>query len=277
RLFLQSVISRGWVTDSVAKALARQSVAAVKSTNASINVVFSEDYFNDMVVQTNRSLEPLGLAFRRGDSEVDGRVFWAITNDKGDEIAQMATQYSPNEVAYFRQLASCTAVEQIMTAPNETFCVSSLAALREVSSLTTRGNMTKAQAEIVLQSFVVRGWLLKSRHGRYSLSPRTILELEPYLKSTYEDEVLLCASCDRIVTKGLSCFVPECRVRLHEHCFNARKKAAKSRPLKCPSCDGGWSSQGLNKVGEEAVREGSEKSKLRRKQFTEPDVAASEV
>ena len=52
-----------------------------------------------------------------------------------------------------------------MTAPNETFCLSSLAALREVGNLVTKGTMTKAQAEVVLQSFVTQGWLLKSRHG----------------------------------------------------------------------------------------------------------------
>jgi non-structural maintenance of chromosomes element 1 len=48
-----------------------------------------------------------------------------------------------------------------MLAPNESFCVSSLAALREVSHLST--NMTKTQAEVVLGSFVARGWLLKSK------------------------------------------------------------------------------------------------------------------
>ena len=48
-----------------------------------------------------------------------------------------------------------------MLAPNESYCVSSLAALREVSHLST--NMKKTQAEVVLASFVARGWLLKSK------------------------------------------------------------------------------------------------------------------
>ena len=51
--------------------------------------------------------------------------------------------------------------EQIMLAPNESYCVSSLAALREVTHL--KANMTKAQAEHVLGSFVARGWLVKSK------------------------------------------------------------------------------------------------------------------
>lgn len=48
-----------------------------------------------------------------------------------------------------------------MLAPHEAYSVSSLLALREVNSLKT--TMTKAQAEIVLGSFVAKGWLLKSR------------------------------------------------------------------------------------------------------------------
>ena len=98
-----------------------------------------------------------------------------------------------------------------MLAPHEGYSVSSLVALREVNSLKT--NMTKAQAEIVLGSFVAKGWLLKSRQvylslwsasrtdepsqrrGRYSLSTRTLLELLPYLKSTYPEECLECVIC----------------------------------------------------------------------------------
>ncbi len=48
-----------------------------------------------------------------------------------------------------------------MLAPNSSYSISSLAALREVNSLTSP--MTKTQAENVLASFVAKGWLLKSK------------------------------------------------------------------------------------------------------------------
>jgi hypothetical protein len=50
-----------------------------------------------------------------------------------------------------------------MLAPRQCFSISSLAALREVSSIKPKPNMTKTQAEVVLASFVARGWLHKSR------------------------------------------------------------------------------------------------------------------
>jgi non-structural maintenance of chromosomes element 1 len=51
-----------------------------------------------------------------------------------------------------------------MLAPNESFTVSSMAALREVNLLPNKANMTKSQAEVVLGSFVAKGWLRKSRY-----------------------------------------------------------------------------------------------------------------
>lgn len=92
----------------------------------------------------------------------------------------MATDYSPVEIIYFKAVVSYACrhfdviaypisqqVEQIMLAPREAYSVSSLVALREVNSLKT--NMTKAQAEIVLGSFVAKGWLSKSRQAYPSL------------------------------------------------------------------------------------------------------------
>lgn len=78
--------------------------------------------------------------------------------------------------------------------------------------------MTKSQGEITLASFVSKGWLLKSkyvlsfwyakafelntpfdRRGRYSLSTRALLELLPYLKTTYPEEILECTICMEVI------------------------------------------------------------------------------
>lgn len=50
-----------------------------------------------------------------------------------------------------------------MLAPREAYSVSSLAALREINAIKPKSNMSKTQAEVVLGSFVAKGWLLKSK------------------------------------------------------------------------------------------------------------------
>lgn len=191
-----------------------------------------------------------------------------------------------------------------MLAPNESFCVSSLAALREVTHLKT--SMTKTQAETVLGSFVARGWLLKSqcvlslpviipwymliisyRKGRYSLSTRTILELQQYLRSTYPDEVIDCTICmevrhrslplpspshlisPQMVTSGYSCPTQACKSRLHAHCYKNYRKIQSS----CPTCNTDWGEDDdtshIGRVGESAFREGQEKGRRVRRNSTE--------
>jgi len=54
-------------------------------------------------------------------------------------------------------------VEQIMLAQRYKYSVSSLVAMREVSMIQPKINITKSQAEVVLSTFVARGWLVKSK------------------------------------------------------------------------------------------------------------------
>jgi hypothetical protein len=103
----------------------------------------------------------------------------------------MATDYTPGEIAFFKAMVripfimiSCPMhfkVEQIMLSAHESYSISSLAALREISFLKPKSNMSKSQAEVVLASFVAKGWLLKSKQVFAMYSVGCVLTL-------YEDE-----------------------------------------------------------------------------------------
>lgn len=47
-----------------------------------------------------------------------------------------------------------------MTAPSNAYCVSSLAAVREVNNMSSK--MTKSAAENILSNLVAKGWLYKT-------------------------------------------------------------------------------------------------------------------
>lgn len=141
----------------------------------------------------------------------------------------------------------------MMLAPNESYTVSSMAALREVNTL--KGNLTKAQGEVVLDSFVANGWLIKSRRGRFSLSTRALLELQPYLRSTYPDEIMECTICMEMITRGVACPTANCKTRLHQHCYTNYKRGSS----KCPTCNETWNANRLIPVGEDAFKEGQDR------------------
>jgi hypothetical protein len=50
-----------------------------------------------------------------------------------------------------------------MIAPRHKYSIPSLVAMREVSMIKPKTNITKSQAEVVLSSFVARGWLAKTK------------------------------------------------------------------------------------------------------------------
>ncbi|THH14339.1 hypothetical protein EW146_g5971 [Bondarzewia mesenterica] len=225
------------------------------ATDDSLNI---SNVWDDFIVSVNNSINPLDLELAHLHDEVTGRQMYALVNRKDDEVAQIATEYTPIEIAYFKMI-----VEQIMLAPNESYSVSSFAALRESTNL--RPSITKTQAENVLTSFVAKGWLLKSQRGRYSLSIRSLLELLPYLRNTYTDEVIECTICMEILTRGTACYTPNCKTRMHKHCFENYRKTHQ----KCPACSQDWSSEANKKklipVGEKAARADDGARKMRRK------------
>ncbi|KAI0709359.1 Nse1 non-SMC component of SMC5-6 complex-domain-containing protein [Earliella scabrosa] len=253
RLFLQAILSRRILSQKLAAKIWEKCIDAVKAANETLDIEYRDDRasWDAFVTKINDALNPLDLEFSRMHDEINGVEVYAVVNRKGDEIAQMATEYTPLEIAYFKAV-----VEQIMLAPNESFCVSSLAALREVNSL--KSSMTKSQAEATLTSFVAKGWLMKSRRGRYTLSTRTVMELQSYLRSTYESEVIECTICMEIVTRGVACYTPQCKTRLHTHCFTNYRR----RNHNCPACKEDWTAGNnlskLRPVGEAAFKEGQD-------------------
>ncbi|KAJ4488115.1 Nse1 non-SMC component of SMC5-6 complex-domain-containing protein [Lentinula aciculospora] len=275
RLFLQAILSRGVLSESLAQVLWKKCVEAVKgvislplnpahfhqllrvqtAADENIEVPYSntEEAWDEFIQGVNTSLNDLDFEFKSIQDEFDGKRLFAMVNRKDDELAQVATDYNAIEIMYFKAI-----VEQIMLARNESFSVSSLAALREVSAGKEKINLTKAQADILLDSFVANGWLLRSKRGRYSLSSRSLLELLPYIKSTYPEETIECTICHEIITKGIACERDNCKTRMHYHCFTTYRK----RKSTCPACSLDWpqkaTDDGLLPVGELAIRDGDD-------------------
>uniref|UniRef100_A0A8H7Y5N4 Non-structural maintenance of chromosomes element 1 homolog n=1 Tax=Psilocybe cubensis TaxID=181762 RepID=A0A8H7Y5N4_PSICU len=235
RLFLQAVLSRGIMSIELAQLLWGKCIKAVNDSDSTLKIPHRQDRqsWEAFISKINDSLDKLELEFRTLRDETTAYLFKSSVfqvNLKGDEVAQLATDYTPPEITFFKAI-----VEQIMLAPNESFVISDMAALREPSAigLTT---VTKIQAEIILASFVQKGWLLKSRAGRYTLSTRSLIELQPYLKSHYPDEILECTICMEILTRGVACHTANCKARLHFHCFTTYRR----RHGGCPSCSAPW-------------------------------------
>lgn len=228
RLFLQASLSERFFTEATAIEIYRKAYEAT--------AVQDQETFTEFMTTLNTKLNSIDLEFRKSHNEEDGSAVWALVNTNGDEIAKMATEYTPIEISFFRRL-----IELIVTADDESFSVSSITALKEVVKLKT--SISKSNGEILLQRFVDDKWLSRSRGGRYSLSLRSILELQYYLKKEFEDYLSECILCYDIVTKGQRCEMAQCKARFHHHC--ARRYFDSKNIKKCPNCEIAWDSSNV--------------------------------
>ncbi|KAF9908694.1 hypothetical protein EC991_009622 [Linnemannia zychae] len=230
RLFLQAVISRRFMKEGVALKLYSHALP------------FDQDDFSDFVDKVNGALNNVELEIRRTKDEATGEEVLALTNTNEQKIAQVATGYTPLELEYFKHL-----MDAIVMADDELYCISSTAAVNEASKLKNKDNkslqLTKSGAEELLSRFVQDMWFIKSKKGALSLSTRTLLELQTFLKEGYEEQMKECTLCLEILTKGQRCNVAACAARLHHHC--AKEYFQNMNNPICPTCRSPWDGKTL--------------------------------
>ncbi|KAL1922822.1 uncharacterized protein VTP21DRAFT_9198 [Calcarisporiella thermophila] len=230
RLFLQACVSRRIVTEEDAIDLLRQSYRSTTDRDIDEECNSISSWISDI----NQGLDSLGLELRRGHSEArGGRVVYALVNRKGDEIAQLATEFTPNEMAYFKKI-----LEIIICNEDEEFSVGSMVAVREGTN--QKVPISRNDTEELLQRFVDHGWLIKTSDGKYAMSTRCILELQSFFKDNYEGYIRECTLCYEYVTIGQRCATLQCPVRIHHPCSSAYFNRTGNQTPRCPQCNSLW-------------------------------------
>ncbi|KAK9768068.1 hypothetical protein K7432_001605 [Basidiobolus ranarum] len=232
RYFLQACLVQRFIKESEALSLLRRACEITQEP-------FDESLLAEVISTLNEGINSLDLEFRKSHDEETGEMVLALVNTNGDEIAQLATDYTPTELVYLRRI-----IELIITADDESYSVSSLLALSESSKL--KSAFTKNAAEQLLDRFVNDKWISKTSHGRYFLTQRSILELQTYLKEEFEEYIQECTLCMDIITRGERCHVANCSGRLHLHCADRYFSSRPDRKV-CPLCSTAWTS--TQKVG----------------------------
>lgn len=180
----------------------------------------------------NAAVSPLDLEIRsclrqtQADEQTAPERVYALVNTTSDSLTQLATTYTPDEIAFIKRLLDAM-FETNNTRIAEAMVVSAMQAtqLARVSAADANRrqsdtqqqqaqsgvaqSLSMSQAETILQQLVQDGWLEKSWKGFYSLSPRGLMELRGWLVATYNDDtdedrriakIKFCAACRDIIT-----------------------------------------------------------------------------
>lgn len=193
---LQSFFSQNAFTENNLRAL----IAQLLFNGARDEV--TREVINDTISEVNREISDLDFEIRRTIQQVDGKDIWVLCNTTSDHLTQLATVHTQNEIDYFKVLLNDIFVTN-NTRRAETLAVAHMDAIRQAP----RANLSKAQAEQALAQFVAEAWLQKSQHGYYSLTVRSLMELQGYLLATYNDNddddletIKSCYGCKEFLT-----------------------------------------------------------------------------
>ncbi|XP_062443842.1 non-structural maintenance of chromosomes element 1 homolog isoform X2 [Rhea pennata] len=179
RRFLQILMSHGIMEGSEARKLHRHCCEIHK-------VYYAHDKLDDFINTINVHLQPLFMQIRKGMSEDDGRVRYALVNLAETEITKMASDYTENELELFRKTMDLIIL-------SENGFASSTEILNFADQLKTK-KMKKKEAEQVLKLFVEDKWL-SEKNGEYTLHTRCIMEMEQYILSNYQGVARKCNIC----------------------------------------------------------------------------------
>ncbi|XP_067162775.1 non-structural maintenance of chromosomes element 1 homolog isoform X2 [Apteryx mantelli] len=194
RRFLQVLMSHGIMEGSEARKLHRHCCEIHK-------VYYAHDKLDDFINTINIHLQPLFMQIRKGMSEDDGRVRYALMD---------------------------------LIILSENGFASSTEILNFADQLKTK-KMKKKEAEQVLKLFVEDKWL-SERNGEYTLHTRCIMEMEQYILSNYQGVARKCNICHSLAIQSQVC--ETCGIGMHLPCVGKYFKA-QTEPH-CPHCNDFW-------------------------------------
>ncbi|KAJ5789251.1 uncharacterized protein N7518_006262 [Penicillium psychrosexuale] len=283
RAFLQAFMARSSMTFEDAQPI----LAAILTVSEGRTVdpdEIEKDQFSDFIAAANTAVSPFDLEIRSLLPQViepaqqdapatPPKRVYALVNTTSDPLTQLATTYSPDEIAFLKRLldfmfaknntrlyegmvASQMQAVSLHKAPSgERQSTSNDSAQSQIAAVQS---LRMTQAETLIIHLIEEGWLQKSAKGYLSLTPRALMELRGWLVLTYNDEsfdgraverIKFCAACKDIITVGQRCEDRDCKGRLHDHCM--RNFFRMQQAEKCPLCKADW--PGDNFVGERAI------------------------
>ncbi|KAL9105571.1 MAG: hypothetical protein Q9227_009272 [Pyrenula ochraceoflavens] len=221
RAFVQAFLARGTLTFEDAKPILAAIFTIHEQKETLPEDVTTAD-LDSYMTAANIMLSPLDYEIRSTLHQRTRQRIYALVNTTSDALTQLATTFSPDEIAFVKRVLDAI-FESQNTRRTEAMCIKGIDAVNQCAkpSESQRRESTQANgsgggagltirdAERVLSRLVEEGWFEKSDKGFLSLSARGLMELRSWLVQTYNDEdedeggierVKMCQACKEIIT-----------------------------------------------------------------------------
>ncbi|ODO05000.1 hypothetical protein I350_05612 [Cryptococcus amylolentus CBS 6273] len=248
RVLIQTFLARRFIKEKTLVELYKRAIAAVREDDPRFRGPYALNApgVAEMAMDLSDMLHVASMEIAQARDQRTGDTSYILRNIDATEVAKLATDLNQQEVDFYRKL-----VEAIMIS----YPANSLAngqARSLVKDLEGTTKPPQSWAAKLLESLVSRGWISRSKRGRYSLSMRAIVELETYLKSEFPDYVHSCLRCKRLVFEGVACSKEECSAHYHAYCYAALNAMPNPKCQHAP-CSASFRQYPPKPIGEQGV------------------------
>lgn len=249
RMFVQSVMSRGYMTGAECFNLAKQICETFNGSRDFPTIKLDQDpddlrqdlaeLIGDLHSVANQSLEQIQFQIKKGYDEVKvddvyTQYYVFAPLEENEQIAKLQKTYSEPELEFLKII--CEHLINDRTDKMDTEI--------NVTNLCIKGGcnsqkrkLTAMEATATVATFIADGYLTKrattshrtsSSKGRIGLGARLVLELDSWLASNEDLELENCESCKKVVVISVACQSKNCDTYYHRYCVTGKTK--------CSSC-----------------------------------------
>jgi len=186
--------------------------------------------------ETNKALEKVQMQVMKTQEEVktDGKYtqYYVLAPTFENEIAKLQRIYTEPELEWLKIVAEHLVYNSADKLGAETELIN---LCRNGGNNSTKKKLGLTDADKALKEFVSDGYMIKTRHGKkgfkYGLGPRFLAEMDGWMKSTFEDDIVCCAKCGKVMMIGVQCTKKGCGASFHNYCVDIA-----NRDPKCTKC-----------------------------------------
>lgn len=148
-------------------------------------------------------------------------TLYVFINKKSTKSLQVATGFSEKEMKVIVHVLGMIFTQQGRHYSVDKYTVE--------SDVREKFGYKLVEVQQLLRRLLLAGWL-EVWNGQYTVAPRGLLELQPYVESNFP-EVKPCHGCGQLLTRGLAC--DQCPVRYHRECYRLFVDTSETV---CPGC-----------------------------------------
>ncbi|VEU20137.1 DEKNAAC101071 [Brettanomyces naardenensis] len=167
------------------------------------------------------------------DDRDDENVTYMFYNRKSTPSLRVSTSFTEKEMKAISRFIDMVFDHPRDSNGNLKYSVAKYDAENEIRS---KFGYTLTESHNLLRRLMLNDWVEITDTG-YTLTPRVLAELKPYLEENY-DTAFPCVGCGQIITRGLACKNEKCTVRFHHSCHELFVKSMDSKSCPNVECTG---------------------------------------